>query len=58
MDAKYYSGAPGDCPWDEPWPSVEDDPCWSCGAAADEECSDDCDCATCVKDRELRRETA
>lgn len=42
----------------EPWPSVEDDPCWSCGAAADEPCDDECECAACVQARERRRETA
>ena len=42
MDAPYYNGPP-----DEPWPSVEEVPCESCGAGPDELCESGCACAHC-----------
>ena len=52
MDAKHWTGAPGECLSDEPWFSVDDtQDCGECGAAADEVCAKDCTCIDCERRR-------
>jgi predicted PolB exonuclease-like 3'-5' exonuclease len=47
MDAKYYSGS------DERDFAPEPDDCPVCGAGEDEPCTPECDCAHCLREREL-----